>query len=86
MYYLRAILLEVKYYNNADKAKYNFIENVIELFETDSFDDLPKLILKSAVLREHSVDKLINILNKKVTKYLNVGIYVRICLVLLFFL
>lgn len=70
---MRSVLLEVKYYEDADKlfgtaSKQNFVDGVLELFQSHRFDDLPKLILKSAVLREYSVDKLIGILEKKVSK------------------
>lgn len=67
LYYLRTVLLEAdKLFGTSSKQK--FLESVLELFESDHFDDLPKLILKSGILREYSVDKLINILNRKLSK------------------
>lgn len=73
LYYLRAVLLEIRYQTDADKlfgttCKQTFIDGVLELFEHHHFDDLPKLILKSPILREYTNDKLINILNKNISK------------------
>lgn len=63
LYYLRAILCDC----GVGYCKQNFVNNIVDLLE--DFDDLPKLILKSAILREYSSEKLIAILNKKISKY-----------------
>lgn len=79
MNYLKTILLEVKFNSDVDRffiatidgggggglSRQNFAENVLKLLETYGYEDLPNLILKSRMLREYSIDKLINILTEK---------------------
>lgn len=73
LYYLRSILLDLKGNGDAEKlfgsgSKQNFVDCVLELFENKNYDNLAALVIKSQVLREYAVDKLINILDKTVSK------------------
>lgn len=74
MYYLKSVLLDPKFNNEVDKlfatsSKQSFVEEILELSENHCFEDLPKLILKCSILREYFVDRLVKILNQKVSKY-----------------
>lgn len=72
MFYLKNTLLDVKAGPDADKifgstSKQNFSESILVLLEHHSYEDLPNLILKSKIFREYSTDKLICILNEKMS-------------------
>ena len=67
MHYLKQTLLEIKTSHDADRyfgtnSKNNFSEAMLQLLEKHDFSDLPNLILKSRILREYSIDKVIGIL------------------------
>lgn len=71
--YLIKTLLNIKSGPDADKlfgsnSKQAFSENILELLENHNYVDLPKLILKSKIMREYSTDKLINVLTQKLTE------------------
>lgn len=62
--------MDAKHGPDADKhyisgSKQNFSETVIDLFQQNSFDDLPNIVLKSNVLREYAADRLMTVLNNK---------------------
>lgn len=70
MNYLIKTLLDIKSGPDADKlfgtsSKQAFTDNILELFETRYYVDLPNLILKSKIMREYSTDKLISVLTEK---------------------
>lgn len=73
MNYLIKILLDIKSGPDADKlfgtsSKQAFSENILELLEAHNYVDLPNLILKSKIMREYSTEKLINVLQQKLSQ------------------
>lgn len=73
MYYLVKTLLNIKSGPDADKlfgasSKQAFSDNILELLEIHNYIDLPNLILKSKIMREYSTDKLINVLQHKLSE------------------
>lgn len=71
---MKTVLLEVKTGPDADRffgstSKQNFSETILDLLENYGYEDLPNLILRSKILREYSTDKLIYILNEKLSEY-----------------
>ncbi|CAG9815124.1 unnamed protein product [Phaedon cochleariae] len=70
MHYLKKNLLQVRSGLDAEKifgsnSRENLSESILDLLESDHYQDLPNLILKSKIIREYSTDKLINILTNK---------------------
>lgn len=73
MNYLIKTLLDIKSGPDADKlfgtsSKQAFSENILELLEAHNYVDLPNLILKSKIMREYSTDKLISVLQQKISQ------------------
>lgn len=66
LYYLQTVMSDSKF-RTPDTTikgawKQNFIEEVLEIFESHNFNDLAHLILKNKMLRDYSTCKFINVL------------------------
>ncbi|XP_025834263.1 Hermansky-Pudlak syndrome 3 protein isoform X2 [Agrilus planipennis] len=70
IHYFKTTLLNLKSSSDVDYLiksgiKHNIIDEILDLFEKHSFDDIPHLVLKSGALREYSTSKFINILTSR---------------------